>query len=161
MKTLSELRAQFPQYDKVSDGDFLIGINRKFYPNMHPRAFLNAISGAENAHATIRNDDLKSWYRERVQKPLEGETREQTARRVGGSAEGPVGDPGGALEIAARGALQGLTLGGGDEMTVSRPRNVSSAVPSSPKYRVLPSTNAWLVCCRSVTRATSSPDDTS
>lgn len=119
MKTLSELRAQFPQYDNVSDGDFLIGINRKFYPNMHPRAFLNAISGAENAHATIRNDDLKSWYRERVQKPLDGETQEQTARRVGGSAEGPVGNPGGALEIAARGALQGITLGGGDEMTAA------------------------------------------
>lgn len=115
MKTLAELRSQFPQYDKVSDGDFLIAINRKMYPDVHPRKFLNAISGAENAHATIKNDDLKAWYRERVQKPLDGETPEQTALRVGGSASGPVGEAPGALESAIHGVAQGMTFGFADE----------------------------------------------
>lgn len=119
MKTLAELRARFPQYDGVSDGDFLIGINRKLYPTVHPRKFLNAVQGAENAHATIRNDDLKAWYRERVQAPLDGETPEATALRVGGTAQGPVGEAPGAIESAIHGLAQGVTFGASDEIAAA------------------------------------------
>lgn len=116
MTTLAELRAKFPQYDNVSDGDFLIGLNRKFYPNMHPREFLNSIEGGQNAHATIRNDNLKSWYRENVTKPLAGETEDQTNRRLGGALTERTVSAGGPVVSGARGALQGLSLGFGDEL---------------------------------------------
>lgn len=115
MTSLAELRAKFPQYESVSDGDFLIGLNRKFYPQMHPRAFLDSIEGTENAHATIKNDNLKAWYRENVQKPLEGEASADTARRVGGTSEGPVGEDPSPLESAIHGAAQGVTFGFADE----------------------------------------------
>lgn len=113
MKTLSDLRAQFPQYDQVSDGDFLMGIHRKFYPSVHPRTFLNAIDGAENAHATIRNDALKSWWRDNAAKPMDGETGAQAEQRLSGTSLGV--DEGGRVGAVARSALQGLTFGGGDE----------------------------------------------
>lgn len=116
MKTLEELRAQFPQYANVSDGDFLIGLNRKFYPNVHPREFLNAIEGAANAHVTIKNDAIKSWYRENVSKPLAGETPEQTGARLGGTISEAQPTTGGDIANFARGGLQGMTFGFGDEI---------------------------------------------
>lgn len=119
MKTLEELRAQFPQYADVSDGDFLIGLNRKFYPNMHPREFLNSIEGAANAHVTIKNDAIKSWYRENVQKPMAGEDAGQTEQRLGGMISEAQPTTGGTLANAARGALQGLTFGTGDEIVAA------------------------------------------
>lgn len=119
MKTLAELRAQFPQYDSVSDGDFLLGLNRKLYPNVHPRTFLNSIEGGQNAHATIRNDALKSWYRENVVKPLDGEDARATAERLGGTANEQPISTGGAVGSAARGLVQGMTFGGGDELVAA------------------------------------------
>lgn len=119
MKTLEELRAQFPQYANVSDGDFLIGLNRKFYPTMHPREFLNSIDGAANAHVTIKNDAIKSWYRENVSKPLPGEDAAATGQRLGGSISEAQPTTGGTVANAARGALQGLTFGGGDEIVAA------------------------------------------
>ena len=115
MTSLAELRAKFPQYDGVSDGDFLIGLNRKFYPDMNPRKFLDSIDGTVNAHATIKNPDLKAWYREQVQKPLDGETASDTARRVGGTAMGPVGTPPSAVESGIHGLAQGMSFGFADE----------------------------------------------
>lgn len=127
MTTVADLRKQFPQYETVSDGDFLMGLHRKLYPNVHPRRFLDAIEGSENASATIRNKELRAWYREKVSAPLPGETEEQTALRLGGSL-GPVGNPGGPIVAGARGALQGLTFGAGDEI-VAAGASALSGVP--------------------------------
>lgn len=111
---IDEVRKQFPQYDDLSDGDLLMGLHRKFYSDMHPRAFLNSIDGAANAHATIRNPDLKAWWRENVQKPMDGETEAAAQDRL--AVSGSSVDEGGQLGTAARSGLQGLTLGGGDEL---------------------------------------------
>lgn len=119
MTTLAELRAKFPQYDAMSDGDFLLGLNKKFYPNIHPRTFLNSIEGGQNAHATIRNENVKAWYRENVTKPLDGENAEATAQRLGGTADGLTVSTGGDAMSGVRGLLQGLTLGGGDEVVAA------------------------------------------
>lgn len=119
MKTLAELRAQFPQYDAMSDGDFLLGLNRKFYPNVHPRVFLNSIDGGQNAHATIRNDGIKAWYRQNVSKPLPDETETATAQRLGGTAMQPTVSTGGPVMSGVRGLVQGMTFGGGDELVAA------------------------------------------
>jgi hypothetical protein len=118
MKTLAELRAQFPQYQQVSDGDFLMGLHRKLYPTVHPRKFMDAIDGAANAHVTITRDDLKQHWRDGVSKPMDGEMEADTAKRLGGTATGPV-DEGGGIGTAARSALQGLTFGAGDEIVAA------------------------------------------
>lgn len=114
MTSLTALRAQYPQYDSLSDGDFLYGIKRKYYPDMHPRQFFDAIDGAKNASATIKM--FRDEYREAVKAPLPGEDQDSAARRLYGTAEGPVGNPGGRGAVAARSALQGLTFGAGDEI---------------------------------------------
>ena len=117
MTTLSDLRKQYPQYEKLSDGDFLYGIKRKFYPNMHPRAFFDSVDGGRNAHATIKR--FRDEYRADATQPMEGEGADQRALRLGGSLEAPVGDAGGQLWAAARSALQGLTFGAGDEIVAA------------------------------------------
>lgn len=119
MTTLKQLRAQYPQYDGVSDGDFLMGLRQKFYPTVHPRAFFNAIKGAENAHVTIKRDDFWDAWKSEVVKPMDGETLSDAAKRSGGSLEGPAGDPGGRGVVAARSLLQGLTFGAGDEIVAA------------------------------------------
>lgn len=114
MKTLAELRQMFPQYAEVSDGDFLIGIQRKYYPGMHPRQFMDAIDGAANAFTTITRPDFKEYWRTEVQKPMPGETPEQAGARAGGTSYGPA-DPGGAMGAGARSLLQGQSYGYADE----------------------------------------------
>jgi hypothetical protein len=118
MKTLAELRAMFPQYAQVSDGDFLIGLQRKFYPGMHPRQFMDSIDGATNAFTTITRPDFKEYWRTEVQKPMPGETPEQAGARAGGTSYGPA-NPGGQVGAGARSLLQGLTFGAGDEIVAA------------------------------------------
>lgn len=115
MTTVAELRAKFPQYEGVSDGDFLMGIHRKYYQNRHPREFLSAIEGAANAHVTIQNPVLKEYWRERVSAPMSEETERGTRERLSGSASGDV-NTGGRVGQVARSALQGMTFGYGDEI---------------------------------------------
>ena len=115
MTTLSELRARFPQYNEATDGDFLAALNRKFYPKVHPRLFVDSIEGATNAYATIKRPELREWYEAEVSKPIGTETDDARAKRLGGSLSPSVSE-GGRLGTAARSALQGLTFGAGDEV---------------------------------------------
>lgn len=114
MRSLKSLRAEFPQYGDVSDGDFLFAIRERFYPDVHPRTFFDSVEGAANAHVTIKK--YREKYRADVQKPIDGETTDATARRLGGALEATVGDPGGAGMKAARAGFQGMTFGAGDEI---------------------------------------------
>jgi hypothetical protein len=41
--SIAQIRAQFPQYDALSDDDLLIGIRRKFYPNMPMGEFVKHV----------------------------------------------------------------------------------------------------------------------
>jgi hypothetical protein len=118
MKTLAELRQMFPQYAQVSDGDFLIGLQRKFYPGMHPRQFMDSIDGAANAFTTITRPEFKEYWRAEVQKPMPGETPEQAGARAGGTSYSPA-NPGGQVGAGARSLLQGLTFGAGDEIVAA------------------------------------------
>lgn len=118
MASLAELRARFPQYNEVTDGDFLAALNRKFYPNVHPRTFFDSIEGATNAHATIRRPELREWFRAEVQKPIGQEPEAKRAERLGGQLTPGVTE-GGALGTAMRSGLQGLTFGAGDEIVAA------------------------------------------
>ena len=130
MASLEEIRAQYPQYADVSDGDLLMGIHRQFYSDMHPRQFLNSIDGAANAHATISNPDLKAYWRESVSKPMEGENARQTGERLSGTSYGPANE-GGRLMAGARSATQGMTFGYGDELTG---RAAAALTGNSPEF---------------------------
>lgn len=114
MTSLKRLRVQYPEYEDLSDGDFLFGLRQKFYPDVHPRTFFDTVDGATNAHATIKM--FRDEYRADVQKPIEGEDARATSQRLGGTADGPVGDSGGKALSTARSVLQGLTFGAGDEL---------------------------------------------
>jgi len=64
MTSIADIRAKYPQYDGISDGDLLMGLHRKHYADMHPRAFLNSIEGAGTLpHVTIQNPDLQQHWR--------------------------------------------------------------------------------------------------
>lgn len=115
-RSVEQLRQQFPQYAELSDGDLLMGAHRAQYSHMHPRAFLNAIEGAANAHVTIRNPELREHWRSNVTRPMDGESEDEIQRRLGGTMEGPVGNPGGPVMAGVRSGLQGLTFGFGDEI---------------------------------------------
>lgn len=111
---LAEIRAQYPQYTDLSDGDLLVGLHKKFYSDMHPRVFLNSIEGAQDAHATIKDPALWDYWQSAVSQPMQGETGQQTETRLGGGET--IDNSVGMGETAARGALQGLTFGLGDEI---------------------------------------------
>ena len=114
MASIEQIRQKYPQYSDMSDGDLLMGIHRKFYPNMHPRKFLNSIEGAANAHATIKNPELKTYFRERAVAPMKDETEMQAGARAGGTSYGPT-ETGGRLMSVVRSGLQGVSAGYGDE----------------------------------------------
>lgn len=118
MATLAELRARFPQYNEVTDGDFLAALNRKFYPNVHPRTFFDSVEGATNAHATIRKPELRDWFRAEVQKPIGQEPEAVRAERLGGKLTSDVSE-GGRGMTALRSGLQGMTFGAGDEIVAA------------------------------------------
>lgn len=131
MASLEQIRQQYPQYSDMSDGDLLVGLNRKHYPDMHPREFLSQIEGGVNAHVTIRNPELKAWYRDHVSQPLPGEDAAATEKRLSGlSHEAPEQ---GRIMAGLRSAAQGATFGYGDEI-VGRLRAMTSG--NSPEYEV-------------------------
>ena len=115
MVSMADVRKQFPQYEDVSDGDLLMALHRKFYSDVHPRAFLNSIEGAANAHVTIERDDLKSYWREGVKKPMDGETSKDMSSRLSGDL-GVTSNAGPRAVRRGRDVLQGLTFGAGDEI---------------------------------------------
>lgn len=116
MATMEEIRGMFPQYGDVSDGDLLMAIQRKHYPTMHPRQFMDSIEGAANAHATITRPELKQYWQESVSAPMEGETTQQTEHRLYGNPYSQATTGGRPME-AVRSVTQGMTAGYGDEMT--------------------------------------------
>lgn len=117
MKTIAEIRAQFPQYADIPDGDLLMGLHRKYYPDMHVREFVDSIDGARDAMAKSASwgeTDLRDYWRGEVVKPMAGESQEQADVRAGGSMAKPT--TGGGVGVGLRSALQGMTLGAGDEI---------------------------------------------
>lgn len=130
MTSIAEIRAKYPQYDDMSDGDLLMGLHRKSYSDMHPRDFLNSIDGAANAHATIKNPELRKHWVNAVQKPRAGETERETGERLGGTSYGTA-NSGGRAMAGARSGFQGMTFGYGDEIV----GNVASALSgNSPEF---------------------------
>lgn len=116
MTSLTEIRERFPQYADVSDGDLLMALNREMYPQMHPRAFLDAIDGATNAQVTISRPELKEFWQRGVTLPMPGESQRDAEMRAGGTSFGPT-DPGGRGMAGVRSYMQGMSLGGSDEAT--------------------------------------------
>lgn len=116
MADIKKIRAQFPQYEDMSDSDLLMGLHRKFYPDMHVKEFLGGIEGTQVFLDDFSNPELKEYYREGVQKPVSGESDADREKRLFGTMEGPVGSPGNAATALGRSALQGLTFGSGDEI---------------------------------------------
>lgn len=133
MTSLQEIRQKYPQYSDLSDGDLLMGLHRKHYADMHPRQFLSSIEGADVASATIRNPDLKAWYRERVQLPLGDESPDQMQARLVGSAGGAT--DGGRAMSGLRSAFQGMTFGYGDEIVGSAAAALSGNNPEFERAR--------------------------
>lgn len=116
MPTLDEVRQQAialdPRYADLSDGDLLVGVNRKLYPEVHPHTFLQSIEGASGAQATIKNPELRTWYESQVQQPIEGESNLQTHERLHGKMNARHG---GRVMAGLRSLFQGATFGYGDE----------------------------------------------
>ena len=116
MADIKKIRAQFPQYEDMSDSDLLMGLHRKFYPDMHVKEFLGGIEGTQVFLDDFSNPELKEYYREGVQKPVSGESDADRGKRLFGTMESPVGSPGNTATALGRSALQGLTFGAGDEI---------------------------------------------
>lgn len=110
---IEEIRAQFPQYDGVSDFDLLMGLHKTYYPNVHVKTFLSRIDGASDLPFTRKGSKMAGYYEQQVQIPMEGETDAQAGERAAGTSYG-IGEVGQG-QTAARSGLQGLTFGGGDE----------------------------------------------
>jgi hypothetical protein len=110
---LQELRAEFPQFDAVSDGDFALALHKKFYPQSHIKDFMSRIDPEDNARFSITKEAADYWE-DQVSRPLGDETEEQAQQRLMGDdmrSEGP-----GSIEGSARAFGQGLTFGNMDEI---------------------------------------------
>jgi hypothetical protein len=116
MTTMAEVREMFPEYAKVPDGDLLMALHKQFYPQTHVKDFMASISGATNAHATIKDDGLWDYWVQGAQKPRKGETEAEVSSRMAGSADGPVGAAPTQFGTALRSGFQGMTIGAGDEI---------------------------------------------
>jgi len=116
--TMDQVRAKYPQYANVSDGDLLVGLYKsKYADQMHISDFLGSIDGGMFAVQKTGTDLTRQKFMEAVSQPRPNETPDQTFQRTGGSANGPVGDTGGAGMNALRQGAQGATFGAADEMT--------------------------------------------
>ena len=112
--TVEKLRAKLPQtYSSVSDGDLLMAVHRKFYPQTPIHDFLKAFDGVENVQVTIKNPNMQKYWEEQASKPMQGETPADTSKRLYGSLSTPNG---GQIMSGIRSGLQGLTYGAGDEI---------------------------------------------
>ena len=85
------------------------------------KQFIGSIGGADMAYAQGAQNGgwAKDYYQEKIAQPMDGETPEQAGLRLGGSAVGPVGNPGGQFGTAMRSGLQGMTFGAGDEIVAA------------------------------------------
>jgi len=118
--TMQDVRAKFPQYSNVSDGDLLVGLyNSQYADQMHIKDFLGSIEGGMFAVQKTGTDLTRDKFVSAVNQPAPGETPDQTFQRTGGSANGPVGDSGGMAMNALRQGMQGATFGGGDELVAA------------------------------------------
>ena len=116
MPTMQEIRAKFPQYAEMTDGDLLMGIQQKYYKDTNPSALFKSIEGAEGAHVTIKNPKFKKIWFEMAKQPFAGETPEQTEKRLyGGSTKDFIDTPSRG-EAYLRSGFQGATIGYGDEI---------------------------------------------
>lgn len=117
MTTIAEIRAKFPQYAKVTDGDLLMALHRKFYPDMHVKDFLAGVEDSANVFVTIENPEMRDHWRSEVKKPRGGESEADRAVRLGGSLTENIVPESGRVEAGLRSSLQGMTFGYGDELT--------------------------------------------
>lgn len=85
MSQIDEIRAKFPQYAEVSDGDLLLAVHRKFYPSMHVKSFLEKVDPDGSFRQTVSREMWNGYYAEAVAKPQEGETEEDAKKRAYGS----------------------------------------------------------------------------
>lgn len=111
MTDIKQIRQQYPQYDDVSDGDLLLGLHRAHYPDMHVKDFMAKVDPQDNARFSI-SDKMWPYWEGEVTKKRQGESQSDMERRAYGAAareEVPVS------EGIGRSALQGLSLGIGDE----------------------------------------------
>lgn len=133
MTTIADIRAKYPEYESISDGDLLMGLHRKHYPNMHIKDFLANIDDAANVFVTIKTPKMREHWRAEVQKPRDGESDEERAVRLGGSLTDSIVPESGRFEAGLRSGLQGMTFGYGDELTAL----MHSAFPNVTYERAL------------------------
>lgn len=100
MATMEEVRKQFPQYNDLSDAQLMAGVYRKFYSDVPVMGFVKTLMtdyGFDQSKA--------KEFSSTVSKAGADFSFEQPSPSYGGSALG-----------MARGGLQGVTLGAGDEI---------------------------------------------
>lgn len=131
MTTLADIREMFPQYAEVSDGELLMGLHRRFYPDMHVRDFVHSIEGGPTAMMQIPRGAMRDYWRENVILPRDGETQREAEIRAGGALFGNTGS--GQGEAMLRSAGQGLMFGASDEITA---RGVSALSGNSYDYEL-------------------------
>jgi len=97
MATLDEIRSQYPQYKDMSDAELSLGLYNKFYSDMPIMGFAKSM-GMDKTQSL---DFLKLAH-------------EKTGQGV--RFKQPEASTGGLATSIGRSALQGLTLGGGEEV---------------------------------------------
>lgn len=131
MTTIADLRAAYPQYADIPDGEFLMGLHRAMYSDMHVRDFVHAVDGGPAAMMTIPSGSMRDYWRENVILPREGETQREAEMRAGGALFGDTSS--GQGEAMLRSAGQGLMFGAADEITA---RGVSALGGNSYDYEL-------------------------
>lgn len=100
MATMEEVRKQFPQYSDLSDAQLMAGVYRNFYSDVPVMGFVKTLMTDYGF-----DQDKAKEFSSTVSKAGADFSFEQPKPSYGGSAVG-----------MARGGLQGITLGAGDEI---------------------------------------------
>lgn len=103
MADIKQVREKFPQYNDLSDGELMFGVYRNFYSDMPLMGFTKTLI----SDFGLNMDEVKKFNTLARQSGMEIGFK-QPEPSVGGRSIG-----------AARGLLQGATLGGGDELVAS------------------------------------------
>lgn len=100
MATIEEIRQQYPQYADISDGELMYGMYKNFYSDVPVMGFVKTLI----SDVGLSMDEVKKFSALAKEGGADF-SFQQAAPSVGGRAAG-----------TARGLLQGLTLGAGEEI---------------------------------------------
>jgi hypothetical protein len=103
MASMTEVRKQYPQYNDLSDGELMFGLYKNFYSDMPVMGFTKTLM----SDFGLNMDEVKKF----------NDLAKQSGAQIGFAQPEP--SVGGKLAGAARGLLQGITLGGGEEVVAA------------------------------------------